>query len=177
MNYKAIAEYVELNAKTVRYLEKAGILSNPLTEENIFFMQSLAVIWKSEEFMRLLIANLSMARRARLLFGSGYTKPERYMIHRLLGHYSDKEDGGTYTLHISQLVDEVMVYYKLPQSTKYELTATAYKLRKKICNMRYNNMDLVEISKALTTLRKPKPAKPKSSPKKPQFSSNDIFGY
>ncbi len=176
MDIKTLAKDTGLNVKTIRFLEKMGVIAFPLTEDSWFFMHSLASIWKCEEFMRLQIANLSMPRRVRLLFGSGYSKPERYMISRLLGHYADKEDGGTYTLHIKQLIDETICYYNIPESTRNELTVTAYKLRKRICNMRYSNPNLVEISKALTGLRKPKPSKPKSPPKK-QFSQNDIFGF
>lgn len=179
MNMKALAEDTGLNVKAIRLLEKLKLISDPLEEEKLYFMQWLADIWKNEEFIRLQIANFSMPRRARLLFASGYTKPEQYMISRILGHYSDKEDGGTYTLHIKQLVDEAMCYYQLPANTRKELTVTAYKLRKKICNMRYNNQELIEISKSLTQLRKPKlskPSKPQRSPQQ-QAKQNDIFGY
>lgn len=176
MDVKALAEDTGLNVKTIRYLERMEVITDPLTDDGLFFMYSLATIWKHEEFIRLQIANLSMARRVRLLFGSGYGKPERYMIHRLLAHYSDREDGGTYPLHIKQLVDEVTCYYNLPQSARHDLTVKAYKLRKRICNMRYKSPDLVAISKALTGLRKPKPSQRKSSIKN-GFTANDIFGY
>lgn len=180
MNVKALAENSGLNVKAVRFLEKMGLIADPLSEENLYFMQWLAVIWKKEEFIRLQVANLSMSRRVRVLFGAGYTKTECYMIHRMLAHYSDKEDGDSAPLHLSQLVDEVIGYYNLPKTTRHELTAKAYQLRKRICNMRYKNPNLVEIAKTLTTTRKPKPklTGPKGgSPQQQQFCQNDIFGH
>ena len=179
MNMKALAQDTGLNVKTIRFLETMGLITDPLQEEQLYFMQWLAVIWKTEDFMRLQIANLSMPRRARLLFGSGYTKPERYMIHRILGHFSDREDGGTMPLHIKNLVTEAMCYYRLPETARHDLTVKAYKLRKRICNMRYSNPDLVAIGKSLTQLRKPSTTKTTKaqSARQRQIGQNEIFGY
>lgn len=179
MNMKALAEDTGLNVKAIRLLESMGLISDPLQEEHLYFMQWLGGIWKSEDFIRLQVANFSMPRRARLLFGSGYTKPERYMVHRILGHYADREDGGTMPLHIKNLVSEVMTYYRLPETARNDLTVKAYKLRKRICNMRYANPDLVAIGRSLTQLRKPKSSKAtrEQRTRQQQIAQNELFGF
>jgi len=180
MNVKDIANITGLNVKVIRLLERRGLVSDTITMEQLDFMHLLSQIWKSEEFIKIQIANLSFERRVRILFTAGHTKPETYIIDKLLWHYSDREDE-KFNLNLENLVDETMCHFQIPKKHKAKFMSTARRLRKKICDMRYRHMELAEISKALKQIRIPKSEAKKTSITKrtpqDQKAQNEIFGF
>jgi hypothetical protein len=179
MNYKGISELSGLNQKTIRRLEKLGVISEPLTEEQLFvILPAVALMWGDEELIRLQLANHSSVRRAKIVFGSGYNRWERAIITRLLFHYSDREDNKS-NLYISQIVDEVMNYNKFPEAMRNLVTKTAKVLRRKINNMMYRNIPLKDIAERLMREKKPRESN-KSNSKfdiSRQERQNDILGF
>ena len=162
MNPRILSKETGIPVRAIRELEKNGVINvnNDFTDDNYFFLQTLAKCWGNRELIRQQVAPMNLQERAVLLFGAGHNKVERYMIHRFLAHRSDKQDDCNIgNLHVSQVVDEVLVYYSIPESKRRELTATAYKIRKKIYNMVHRSADLCSIAKNLTSYKRRNPRK------------------
>lgn len=178
MDYKWLAETTHLSQKAIKRIEKKGLISDPLTDEHLTILDAISRIWGDEELIRMQIGTLNPTRRAKLIFGAGHNKYERYIINRILGHLSNREESKM-NLHISQVVDEVLSYYKLPEKMRDNITKSAYDLRRKINNMVYRNIELKEISNRLIHGKKPKPKVDSPNKRTPadQARQNDIFGY
>lgn len=177
MNYKGLAEISGLPQKTIKHLEKRGIVTEPLNEEQIFFMQQLHRIWGDEELIRQQLSTLSEPRKAKVVFGAGYNKWQRWIVSRLLKHFNEREQS-KFNLHLEQVVDECMHYHKLPKSMHPIVNNCAHKIRRKINNMRYRNMELKDISERIIEGKKPK--RKTVTPTRSLFNQvgqNEIFGY
>jgi len=179
MNYKELSQISGLPQKAIRRLQKKAVINDPPTEEQLYVvMVALAKVWGDEELIRLQLANHNTSRRAKIVFGSGFNRWERTIIHRILGHYSDREDN-KFNLHVSQIVDEAMHYNRLPETMRKTVTDTTYMLRRKVNNMRYRNITLKEIADSLINGKKPQSKVAKTSCQRSyadQIKQNDILG-
>lgn len=151
MDTAALADLVGLPTKAVKFLLENKIVALPLQEDDLYFMQKYSEVWGKRELIRLQIAPLAQKERAAMLLGAGHTKVERWIINRLLGHYANED--GTY-LRLGQVVDEVMTHFEIPAKMRNKYTAIARKMRKKVCNARYRDKNLVEISRRLNGFKK-----------------------
>lgn len=177
MNYKAISDMTGLTQIAIKTLEKKGVISSDLTEEHLYFMQNLSKIWGDEELIRLQLSRHNAIRRAKVVFGSGHNRWERAIISQFVKHYSNRDEDKA-NLHISTVVDEIMTYYSFPVAFRKHVTDTAYKLRRKVCNLIYRKVDLREIGEILTDGKKRKPKTAvKSWTKANQERQNAIFGH
>lgn len=177
MNYKALSDMTGLTQKAIKVLERKGVVSEDLTEEHLFFMTNLAQIWGDEELIRLQLSRHNAIRRAKVVFGAGHNRWERAIISQFLKHYSSRDEDKA-NLHVSTVVDEIMTYYNFPVAFRKHVTDTAYKLRRKICNLIYRKIELREIGEILTEGKKRKTKTAvKTWTKASQERQNAIFGH
>lgn len=179
MNVKCISETTGLSPKLIRLLEKKAIITDPPTKAQISLMESLYTVMRCTEFVKITVAHLNPEQRARLLFGAGHNRLEQHIIHRLLHHYCDREENG-FNLSINLVVNEVMGLFKLPESSRADITTKAIKLRKKVNNMRRRYPTLVEIANRLTRTRQQNQSKTiaDTTKKSRDFRTQcDLFGF
>lgn len=173
MNTKALAELVGLPTKAVKYILENHIVKLPLQEDDLHFLLKYSEIWGKRELIRLQLAPLGQSERAAMLFGAGHDKIERWIINRLLGHYANED--GTY-LRLGQVVDEVMTHFEIPAKMSNKYMAIARKMRKKVCNARYRNDNLVEISKRLNGYKQVQTRKVKQKQSTSAEASRNLLG-
>lgn len=190
IDYKKMGKDFNLPPVVIKYLEIKEILDkkiidNILNDDQYFFLLSLASIFGSHQFIKLNVAALNHKERAKVLFSAGHNKIESYIINRLMTHYAENDAKNKRgKIYISQIVDEVFTYYGITdtESKRYEITSTAYKMRRKVSNMR-NRRDesLDEITAHLTKYKKVRKNKPISNGNgrtaEMQRQQNEIFGY
>jgi len=177
VNYKGISELTGLSQKAVKRLEIRGVISEPLQEEHIHFMQTLRIIWGDEDLIRQQLSVHSSTRRAKMIFGAEYNRWERWIVTRLLNHFSDREET-KFNLHVEQIVDECVNYHNLPDGMRKVVTNSTHKIRRQINNMRYRNITLKEISERLTSPKKLRPKARNTTSKAFELKrQNVIFGH
>ncbi len=147
IDYTKLAEHTGLKQKVLKFFVKYNIISEPLTDDHMFFLDTVKELWGNTEFIKLQFADFNTSARCRLVFGSGLNKIESYIIHRWLGHYADRE--GKYNLTVRQVVDETLTYLQLPESMRQSVTGTACQQRKRARNLVYRNENIVQAAKAL----------------------------
>jgi hypothetical protein len=183
LNYKAVGNDVGLPPVVIRFLKERQIINDDLDDVQMFFMQSLASIFGSHTFIKLNTAALNHKERAKILFTAGHNKIESYIITRLMTHYAENEAKNKRgKIYISQIVDEVLSYYKIPVSKRHDITTIAHEIRRKVCNMRYRRDEsLDEITSHLTKYKKVRKNKHINNESgrtaEMQRKQNEIFGY
>jgi hypothetical protein len=183
LNYQTVGKAVGLPPVAIRYLKEQKIINDDLDDVQMFFMQSLATIFGTHTFIKLNSAALNHKERAKILFTAGHNKIESYIINRLMTHYAENEAKNKRSkIYISQIVDEVLSYYKIPVSKRHDITTIAHEMRRKVCNMRYRRDEsLDEITSHLTKYKKIRKNLTKSHSNgrtaEMQRKQNEIFGY
>ena len=108
-----------------------------------------------------------------MLLGAGHDKIERWIINHLLSHYADPD--GT-NVRLSLVVDEVRTYFEIPSKMRQKIEGIARRMRKKVCNARYRDKNLVEISKRLNGFKKVQTRKAKQQKSMSAEATKNLLG-
>lgn len=182
MNPKLLSHDTGLPVRAIRALEKAGVISSNLTDDEFFFLCTFSKVWCNTELLKLQIAPLELRERAAMMFGAGHSKWEQWIINRFLAHIADRRqtedsDGRRY-LPVKLVVSECMGVHDLPKNMEMEVTRRAYALRKKVYNQLQRHDDLAHIARHLTTGLKKKKARTVAAGSNKRLNEvRELLGY
>ncbi len=79
-DYKTTAQRVGLPEKLLWKMHRAGIVANPLREDELRALEIIRSMWRTEWFLRMALAEFSHARRMDLIQKPELTRVERYVL-------------------------------------------------------------------------------------------------
>lgn len=79
-DYKVAAQLLDVPEKLIWKMHRAGIIANPLPDDEVRGLAMLSAIWRTEWFLRMALAGYSHARRMDLILKPELTRVERYIL-------------------------------------------------------------------------------------------------
>ena len=134
MDIKEYAKTSKIPLKTLRWMERIKIASNPLTDNELIGLELIEKVWKKRDFVRPQLKLMDVKTRKALISTCGLdTKWERYAYTRFMNSEPDKR------IFMMNLIPEIELTFRFKLSVfqikrVYQIREIAYKAKKKAQN-------------------------------------------
>lgn len=131
MDIKEYAKASKIPLKTLRWMERIKIVSNPLTDNELIGLELIEKVWKKRDFVRPQLKLMDVKTRKALISTCGLnTKWERYAYTRFMNLEPDKR------IFMMSLIPEIELTFRFKLSVfqikrVYQIREIAYKAKKK----------------------------------------------
>lgn len=131
MDIKEYAKTSKIPLKTLRWMERIKIVSNPLTDNELIGLELIEKVWKKRDFVRPQLKLMDVKTRKALISTCGLdTKWERYAYTRFMNSEPDKR------IFMMNLIPEIELTFRFKLSVfqikrVYQIREIAYKAKKK----------------------------------------------
>ena len=129
MTFKTASSKYSLPVKVFHHLRELGLITDPLTGEDIHAIEFLSAVYGNRVLLRAQLAKFDLATREDLVRTAELVKWERYVVNRYRKHITEKSGK---KLYVSQVADEIGRYYGIEKT--FEVIKRIYQLRRKTYN-------------------------------------------
>ena len=129
MTFKTGSSKYRLPLKVFHRLRELGLITDPLTGEDIHAIEFLSAVYGDRVLLRAQLAKFDLATREDLVRTAELAKWERYVANRYRNHITRKSGK---KLYVKQVADEIRRYYGIEKT--FRVIRRIYQLRKKTYN-------------------------------------------